>query len=233
MYQKKKKDENLNETYHVMKEDFLLLTNNIKDNKKLLFKPGPVSSSQIISRCIGYNKKMLEIDEENRLQSALNNLKNAINSKEQIEVPQIDDENISKIINEVSKLNDLLKKRNEELIYRSDISSEIINHVNDVENQSDDVLQYIENEIVNEEMKRRHFEDMKFDDELEELISTGVLDLLASVYDEDSDVSLKYPFLSEIASIVNNYLLQSKKKYFGDLQEVVIETSANINPSFI
>ena len=34
--------------------------------------------------------------------------------------------------------------------------------------------------------------------------STGILDLLAPVYDEDSDVSLKYPFLSEVASIVNN-----------------------------
>lgn len=161
---------------------------------------------------------MLEVDEENRLLLELENLKKPISDNEQIITQENDQEKISAIFQEASKLNDLLKKRNDELIWRSVISSDIIDQVKSIENENTDALNYIENDIVENEMKRRHIEDNQFDAEFEGFISSGTLDLLSSLYNKESDIRERYPFLFNIASVINNYLLQSKKKYFGDFQ---------------
>lgn len=117
---------------------------------------------------------LVAIDKENRLKSALENLK---------------DENIKRILQEVSKLNNVLKKRNDELVFNSTISSEIISQVKNVKDKNENILNYIDDEVIEDEMKRRHIEDKKFDDELEGFISTGVLQLLSSLYDQKSDIS--------------------------------------------
>ena len=63
-------------------------------------------------------------------------------------------------------------------------------------------------------MKRRIISDDQFDNDLKYFASSETLELLNYLYDEKSDIAEKYPFLFEIASILNNYLLKPDSEIF-------------------
>ncbi|KAK8898265.1 hypothetical protein M9Y10_000543 [Tritrichomonas musculus] len=96
-----------------------------KENKRKLFKPGPVSSSHIISRCIGNNKEMIKSLENERTGNVLPVLEKVDQiSKQMNEInpntveQQIEINNINTIFTEIVKLNEILKERSNELLDR-------------------------------------------------------------------------------------------------------------------
>ena len=133
-----------------------------KENKKRLFKPGPVSASHIISRCVGGNRCVIEASEDKRINRVERILQEAheISAKmkkglQLTEQQQIENQNIDLIISEITKLNETLKKRNEELINRSLFMDQIVHDLSTVNEDEQELLKHIDEEILENEMKRR------------------------------------------------------------------------------
>ena len=118
-----------------------------KENKKRLFKPGPVSASHIISRCVGGNRCVIEASEDKRINRVERILQEAheISAKmkkglQLTEQQQIENQNIDLIISEITKLNETLKKRNEELINRSLFMDQIVHDLSTVNEDEQELL---------------------------------------------------------------------------------------------
>ena len=163
--------ENIYEEFNEIKLNFLNLIEQTKENKRNLMKPGPVSSSHIISRCIGDNKIVLEMNETERVHKVENILQNAKEIAQELKTKEPDDsKNIDHIINEVNKLNEMMKKRNGELIERAELTTEIIEKLNEIDDNDTKTLEYIDKEIVDLEIKRRCETDKEFSDCIQQFI---------------------------------------------------------------
>lgn len=164
--------------YQNIKNDFLNMISETKENKRALLRPSQISSSHIISRCID---KIFSRSEQDRIEKTLPILeKVVIPSKELQEiVPESEEQqselqNIDKIFIEVKKLNEALKKRCNELVFRSEISSEIIEQVAQLNDDEANILKIIDEDIVDCEMQRIAASDLEFDRYIKEFILSGV-----------------------------------------------------------
>ena len=112
--------------------------------------------------------------------------------------------NIDQIFIEIKALNETLKKRCDELIFRSEISSDIIEQVAQIKDEEDIILKDINENIVDCEMQRIAASDLEFDKDIKKFISSGVPNLINEFYCSNCDIGSKYPFLFEILSIMKN-----------------------------
>ncbi|KAK8857927.1 hypothetical protein M9Y10_013026 [Tritrichomonas musculus] len=200
--------------YNDIKNDFNKVISQTKENKRRLFKPGPVSSSHIISRCIGNNKEMikpLENEREGKVLPVLEKVDQI--SKQMNEInpntveQQIEINNINTIFTEIVKLNETLKERSNELLDQSQISLDIIDQVKQLNDDDGELLEMVNGEIVNEEMKRRAISDLEFEKYIKQFECSNVPDLVNAIFDESTHIGGKFPFLYDISSIFDNYIL--------------------------
>lgn len=207
--------------YQYIKKDFLNMISETKENKRALLRPSQISSSHIISRCIGYNRELISRSEQDRIEKALPILEKVDSLSKELHqiIPENEEQqselkNIDQIFIEIKALNETLKKRCDELIFRSEISSDIIEQVAQIKDEEDIILKDINENIVDCEMQRIAASDLEFDEDIKRFISSGVPNLINELYCSDCDIGSKYPFLFEISSILKNYILNSKEYNF-------------------
>lgn len=77
-----------------------------------------------------------------------------------------------------------------------------------------ELLEMVNGEIVNEEMKRRAISDLEFEKYIKQFECSNVPDLVNAIFDESTHIGEKFPFLYDISSIFDNYILDPKKYSF-------------------
>lgn len=80
------------------------------------------------------------------------------------------------------------------MIERSIISEQIAQYLIDVNENEQNILRSLDEEVIENEMKRRAITNIQFDESVKRFISSGVLILLNAIFNDDVEVVDKYPF---------------------------------------
>lgn len=206
--------------YNESKEVFLHLTSQSKNNTKKLFDSSSCKSN-IMSRCLIKSEQILMKTEKERIEKSDYILAQAkqiydhLNeSEEKSESLTTDLNNIDQIITEFEKLNEVFKQRFKSLYINSKKNAFLLD------------LEQDETEI-----KAKAISTTAFNKSIKKFIESGVPDLLSSLYDEDSYIGDSYPFLYNVASILDNPLITSSKKWKKEFLSI-IPPNNKLSPTF-